>query len=255
MQVARVACTGIEQAHSVGLGEDVRAIYGLLSTAGVDGRFAHLRRERVELMQNAPLMRSMSIKARRLSTISLALLDQVNGPAVSEAPDRLSMELQAQLSTVDDLLERLDRNQDGILDRKEIRPALAEMCVSATELGSVTRAFDKDGTGNFDRTELRTVLTNMGSKNINVDDLTRAQYDDGVAQGSAALSESDLRAIDLNTMGSSDERSAAFECRATTPRRSWIASTDMYTDYRTTASDHSVGCGTNRPFSSAHSAR
>jgi Ca2+-binding EF-hand superfamily protein len=85
----------------------------------------------------------------------------MNDPAVREALDRLVVELRTNHSTVYEMLNRMDRNKDGILSRDEIRRGLAEMGVqlTATELDSVMRAFDKDHNGKIDWFEFYTVLT------------------------------------------------------------------------------------------------
>ncbi len=177
----------------MGPGDYVDAIYGLLSTAGVDGRFAQLNRSRMSKLQNAPVVRH--------------LLDRINDPVVRAALDRLVLELQAKHSTVYEMLKRLDHNKDGVLNREEIRRGLADMDVrlSSTELDSVMRAFDKDGNGTIDYTEFFTALTNAGGENVGVDKLDRKQFDNGATQGSVASRESDLTAIQLTVMGASDD--------------------------------------------------
>jgi hypothetical protein len=89
------------------------------------------------------------------------MLDCMNDPAVRDALDRLVVELRAKHGAVDKMLQQMDSNKDGILDRDELCHALTEMGVqlSRTELDSVMRAFDKDRTGNIEYAEFYTVLT------------------------------------------------------------------------------------------------
>jgi hypothetical protein len=90
------------------------------------------------------------------------ILDRISDPAVREALDRLVGELSTKHSTVYELLNRMDRNKDGVLSRDEIRRGLAGMGVRLTtwELDSVMRTFDKDRNGKVDYVEFYTVLTN-----------------------------------------------------------------------------------------------
>jgi Ca2+-binding EF-hand superfamily protein len=89
------------------------------------------------------------------------VLDRVSDPAVREALERLVGELRTKHSSVYEMLERMDRNKDGILSLFDIHGGLAEMGVrlTATELDSVLWAFDKDQTGRIDYLEFYTVLT------------------------------------------------------------------------------------------------
>ena len=88
------------------------------------------------------------------------LLDRMAEPVVREALDLLAAELCAKHNAVRAMLNRMDRNKDGILSRDEICCGLAEMVqLSQPELDSAMRAFDKDRNGTIDSLEFYTVLT------------------------------------------------------------------------------------------------
>jgi hypothetical protein len=150
---ARSACTDLERqlADTRAEAEELRRAHGLLIS-----ECAQLRADFLQLRSSQAITNAWDVDpaVRRL-------LDRMNDPAVCEALDRLISELRTKHSTVYEMLNRMDRNKDGILSRDEIRRGLAEMGVrlTATELDSVMRAFDKDHNGKIDYLEFYTVLT------------------------------------------------------------------------------------------------
>ncbi len=120
-----------------------------------------LNESRADLLSLAAAPSNSRSPAWDVDPVVRRLLDRMKDPAVREALDRLVGELRTKHSTVFEMLNRVDRNKDGILNRDEVRRGLAEIGVrlAPTELDSVMRAFDKDHNGKIDYLEFYTVLT------------------------------------------------------------------------------------------------
>ena len=89
------------------------------------------------------------------------ILDRMSDPMVRRALDRLVDELSGRHSSVYEMLQRLDRNGDGLLSREEMRTGLLGMGVplAAPELDSLMRVFDTNMSGRIDFREFYSVIT------------------------------------------------------------------------------------------------
>ena len=88
-------------------------------------------------------------------------LDRMHDPAVRMALDRLVSELSGRHSSVYEMLQRLDRNGDGLVSREELRSGLLGLglVLGMSELDALMRVFDTNMSGRIDFREFYTVLT------------------------------------------------------------------------------------------------